>query len=46
MSEKQIIQLIMHTKLNSKPSKIPTNPQRTYKEKGWQGWNDFLGKEK
>lgn len=25
---------------------IPSNPQRTYKEKGWINWADFLGKEK
>ena len=22
---------------------IPTNPQRTYKNKGWKGWGDWLG---
>ncbi len=30
---------------HSKPPKgIPTNPQRTYKEKGWKGMADWLGK--
>jgi superfamily II DNA or RNA helicase len=28
------------------PKDVPTNPQTTYKNKGWQGWADFLGKEK
>lgn len=29
-----------------KPNDIPYKPQRTYLNKGWQGWADFLGKEK
>lgn len=29
-----------------KPDDIPYKPQRTYKDKGWKGWADFLGKEK
>jgi superfamily II DNA or RNA helicase len=36
---------IEYCKSKKKPSNIPSNPQRTYKEKGWQGWDDFLGKE-
>lgn len=34
--------------LNSKPHlhrglRIPYEPQKTYKDKGWDGWEDFLG---
>ena len=25
-------------------SKIPSNPNTTYSNKGWKGWSDFLGK--
>ena len=28
---------------NGLPSDIPTTPNRTYKNKGWDGWNDWLG---
>ena len=28
-----------------KPDDIPYKPQRTYLNKGWKGWADFLGKE-
>ena len=28
------------------PKNIPANPDRDYKDKGWKGWADFLGKEK
>lgn len=27
-------------------NKIPRQPQSFYKNKGWKGWADFLGKEK
>ena len=27
-------------------NKIPRQPQSFYKDKGWKGWGDFLGKEK
>ena len=31
-------------KMNNKiPSDIPSNPQNTYKNKGWSDWSDFLG---
>jgi len=30
-------------RLNKLPDNIPTNPQRTYKETGWKGWDDWLG---
>ena len=26
-----------------KPQNIPSNPDKTYKMKGWKGWADFLG---
>jgi superfamily II DNA or RNA helicase len=26
-----------------RPENIPTNPDRTYKDKGWKSWADFLG---
>lgn len=32
-------------KSKNRPMEIPYNPDRTYKEKGWKGWADFLGKE-
>jgi hypothetical protein len=28
---------------SARPRGIPSNPQRTYKDKGWAGWDDFLG---
>ena len=33
-------------KNKQKPLNIPSNPDSIYKNKGWQGWADFLGKEK
>jgi superfamily II DNA or RNA helicase len=35
-----------YSKSGKRPSNIPSNPQNTYKNNGWKGWNDFLGKEK
>ena len=32
-----------HWKFNLIPVDIPTNPQRTYKNKGWISWPDWLG---
>ena len=29
----------------NKPEDVPYKPHRTYKEKGWKGWADFLEKE-
>jgi hypothetical protein len=29
----------------NKPDNLPTNPNRTYKNKGWKGFKDFLGNE-
>jgi superfamily II DNA or RNA helicase len=34
-----------HVKTLGIPIEIPTNPDRDYKNKGWKGWSDFLGKE-
>ena len=36
----------LYSKSKDKPNNIPTTPDRVYLNKGWQGWNDFLGKEK
>ena len=30
-------------KSNKIPNDIPTDPQSTYKNKGWTSWGDFLG---
>ncbi len=32
-------------KEKNNPVDIPANPNQTYKNKGWKGWADFLGKE-
>jgi len=34
------------SKLKKIPNSIPSNPDKKYKDKGWKGWADFLGKEK
>ena len=34
-----------YSKSGKRPSNIPSNPQNTYKNKGWKSWADFLGKE-
>jgi superfamily II DNA or RNA helicase len=36
----------LYCKSGKRPNNIPSNPQNSYKNKGWQGWDDFLGKEK
>ena len=33
------------SKNGNRPSNIPSNPQRRYKDKGWKGWKDFFGNE-
>ncbi len=33
---------MQYCKTGSLPHNIPANPQRTYKEKGWLGWGDWL----
>ena len=33
-------------RINKLPSNIPTSPHRQYKDKGWKGWPDFLGRKK
>ena len=35
----------IYCKSGNKPLDIPTNPNRTYKNKGWKGFRDFLGNE-
>ncbi|MEY4126766.1 MAG: hypothetical protein RL737_955, partial [Bacteroidota bacterium] len=35
-----------YRKSSEKPNNIPSNPNRVYKDKGWNGYADFLGKEK
>ncbi len=32
-----------HTKSSDFPSDIPVDPNRTYKDKGWVNWGDWLG---
>jgi len=34
-----------YSKSGKKPDDIPANPDNTYKNKGWNGWGDWLGKE-
>ncbi|KEQ55853.1 putative glycosyl hydrolase 12 protein [Marine Group I thaumarchaeote SCGC AAA799-N04] len=34
---------VQYYKTNALPTDIPTTPNRTYKNKGWKGWNDWLG---
>jgi hypothetical protein len=34
-----------YCKSGKKPDDIPNAPQNVYKDKGWKGWADFLGKE-
>jgi superfamily II DNA or RNA helicase len=36
-------QWMQFTKENKLPIDIPTNPQRTYKNDGWNGWGDWIG---
>lgn len=31
-------------KVGDRPLNIPSNPQLKYKNHGWKGWADFLGK--
>ena len=35
---------MQYSKSGERPTDIPSNPQNTYKNNGWKGWNDFLGK--
>jgi len=32
-----------YCKSGKRPSDIPSNPQRTYRNEGWSGWGDWLG---
>ena len=34
-----------YAKSSRRPEDIPSTPQRVYKNKGWKGLADFLGKE-
>jgi hypothetical protein len=34
----------LYSKSGKRPNNIPSNPQNSYKNTGWQGWADFLGK--
>jgi 3-mercaptopyruvate sulfurtransferase SseA len=36
-------QWFAYCKAGNLPLDIPTNPQRTYKNKGWESWGDWLG---
>ncbi len=42
---KNIEQWKQFCKSEKKPEDIPSYPNQTYKNKGWKGWADFLGKE-
>jgi hypothetical protein len=42
---KSSIQWRNFVKTERMPNNIPTNPDREYKNKGWNGWANFLGKE-
>ena len=33
-------------KRKSRPENLPSDPPKIYKNNGWKGWADFLGKEK
>jgi superfamily II DNA or RNA helicase len=39
---KNVKEWILYSKSNDKPSRIPSNPQLTYKN-SWLSWGDFLG---
>lgn len=43
---KKIKQWKNFSKSGNKPNNIPSSPDIIYKDQGWQGWADFLGKEK
>ena len=36
----------LYSKSGKRPYSIPGSPEKKYKNKGWKGWADFLGKEK
>jgi superfamily II DNA or RNA helicase len=35
----------LYSKSGKRPNNIPSNPQNPYKNTGWKGWADFLGKD-
>jgi hypothetical protein len=43
---KTVAEWIAYRKSGVIPKNIPSNPNVIYKESGWKGWDDFLGKEK
>jgi predicted helicase len=42
---KSVRQWEIFIKNSNKPDSVPSNPSKEYKDKGWKGWSDFLGKE-
>ena len=42
---KGMIELREWARSGERPYNIPSNPGRSYKDKGWIGLNDWLGKE-
>jgi hypothetical protein len=36
-------QWVQFAKSNDKPQNIPSHPERTYKDSGWCGWQDWFG---
>ena len=40
---KKLIEWKEYCKSGKKPLNIPVNVNKVYKEKGWSGWDDFLG---
>ena len=47
LSSKKISSLTDYRKIIKKEfqNQIPINPSKNYKNKGWKGWQDFIGKE-
>jgi hypothetical protein len=40
---KNVAEWLTWAKTDLRPNDIPRNPDRTYKDKGWISWGDFLG---
>jgi len=43
---KNHLQWIQYYKTHNFPTDIPTTPNRTYENKGWVGWSNWLGTKK
>ena len=43
---KEVKQYFEYAKNEGLPKGIPLRPDETYKDKGWDGWGDFLGNNK